>query len=827
MGQTGMMSVINMIESAAVVILAVLFLAFLGDRLDRSFWIKSIVFGIVFGVTGLISMASPVEFAPGFFADGRNVVMAFSGAIGGPVSAIITAATLSGMRTSLGGAGLASALAGIWLVGASSSALWSWLRVRGHRRLAPKHVLVLAAIAALLPSIALLILGDAPSNEVFRNLAALTVPTNFIGVLLLGFLIINDQQRRWAMSAYVESQAQLQAIANNAPGVLFQLFIGPDGIGRFSYVSAGSERVLGVPADDIVGKPGTISRMISREALAEVERQLKLSAETRQAWSLEAEFTKPSGEKVWMRAAAEPRIDIHGQLVWDGSLFDITERKRSEQMKNDFVSTVSHELRTPLTSIRGSLGLVAAGAAGEIPPKATSLIKIAHSNSERLVRLINDILDIEKIESGRMPFDPRPMALRPLVEQAIEGSGNYLADRNVSIVLDDQAPGALAAVDPDRLHQVMLNLLSNAIKYSPQDGLVSVRLSRQDGMIRLSVIDNGPGIPESFQSRIFGKFEQADASDSRQKGGTGLGLSIVKAIVERLGGAVSFDTGPETGTAFHVDLPEVSDRRSRPRGPVPKAGKAASRRVLIVEDERDIADLIAFTLARNGIQSDIAPDIDTAKDLLASNRYLAMTLDMRIAGQSGLTLYEHLRGTANGLDLPVIVISAFTDEARKSLNGSALGIVDWLEKPIDMERLRTAIDKVREGSFRRMPTVLHVEDDEDMLAVMSAGLGEDIAITFARNVQEARFELQQKHFDVVILDLTLPDGSGAELLSVIPSDTVVVIFSASEVDEHLAAQVELAMTKTKTSEIAIAELVRKLTATRADREIAAAPDAKG
>jgi PAS domain S-box-containing protein len=807
-----------MIESAAVVILAVLFLAFLGDRLERSFWARSIVFGVVFGATGVISMATPVELAPGFFADGRNVVMAFSGAIGGPVSAIITAATLSAMRMSLGGAGMAPALAGIWLVAAGSCAIWGWLRATGHQRLNTKHVLILALLAALLPPFALSILGDAPSAEVFGNLVALIVPTNFIGVVLLGFLIINDQQRRWAVSAYSESQAQLQAITNNAPGVLFQLFIGPDGIGRFSYVSGGAERVLGVPAEDIVGTPGTISRMISRAALAEVERQLKLSAETRQAWSLEAEFTKPTGEKVWMRAAAEPRIDINDKLVWDGSLFDITERKRSEQMKNDFISTVSHELRTPLTSIRGSLGLVAAGAAGEIPPKVAGLIKIAHSNSERLVRLINDILDIEKIESGRMPFDPRPMALRPLVEQAIESSGNYLAERNVSIILDDQAPGALTAVDPDRLHQVMLNLLSNAIKYSPHEGQITVRLARQESMIRVSVIDQGPGIPLAFQSRIFGKFEQADSSDSRQKGGTGLGLSIVKAIVDRLGGVVSFDTGPATGTAFHVDLPATGDRRSRPRDTVPKEGESAPRRILIVEDEADIADLIAFTLAQKGLQSDIAPDIERAKDLLASNRYVAMTLDIKLAGQSGLTLYDDLRTTANGLDLPVIVISAFTDEARKSLNGSALGIVDWLEKPIDMERLRTAIEKVRKGAFRRMPTVLHVEDDDDVLAVMSAGLGDDIAITFARNLQEARFELQHKHFDVVILDLTLPDGSGAELLGAIPSDTVVVIFSASEVNEHLAAQVQHAMTKTKTSEIAITELVRKLTAIPAGNE---------
>lgn len=253
----------------------------------------------------------------------------------------------------------------------------------------------------------------------------------------------------------------------------------------------------------------------------------------------------------------------------------------------------------------------------------------------------------------------------------------------------------------------------------------------------------------------------------------------------------------------------------------------AARRVLIVEDERDIADIIALALTEDGLQSDIAPDIKTAKEMLARNRYVAMTLDIKLTGQSGLTLYEYLRKTPNGLDLPVIVISAFTDEARKSLNGSALGIVDWLEKPIDMSRLRAAIEKVRDGAFKRMPTVLHVEDDEDVLKVISAGLGDDIAITFARNVQQARFELQQKHFDLVILDLTLPDGSGADLLRTIPSETTVVIFSASEVDEHLAATVAAAMTKTKTSEIAIAELVRRLTASRAGKKIAAAPEAKG
>lgn len=823
-----MMPIIDMIESGSVVILAVLFIAFLGGRLDRFFWAKSIVFGIVFGGTGLISMASPVELASGFFADGRNVVVAFSGAIGGPVSAIITAAVVSGMRLNLGGAGLASALAGIWLVAAGSSALWGWLHINGQRRLAPRHVLILAAIAAIGPPLALLILNSAPATEVFGRLLAFTVPTNFVGVLLLGFLIINDQERRWALSAYSESQAQLQSIANNAPGVLFQLFTDRDGVVRFSYVSGGAERVLGVRAEEMVGKPGILSQMIAHEDLVIFERNLNQPAETRRAWSLEAEFTRPDGEKVWMRAAAEPRVDVHDELVWDGSLFDITERKHSEQMKNDFISTVSHELRTPLTSIRGSLGLVAAGAAGEVPSKVAGLIKIAHSNSERLVRLINDILDIEKIESGRIPFDPRPMALRQPIEQAVEGNRGYLAERNVRIVLDDQAPGATASVDPDRLHQVMGNLLSNAIKYSPQDGEVIVRLERHEGKIRISVIDSGPGIPRGFQSRIFGKFEQADASDSRQRGGTGLGLSISKAIVDRLGGTLSFDTGLDAGTSFHLDLPEiVEDRPLGIQGDLFDDGDGTQQRVLIVEDERDIADIIALALVQEGLQSDIAPDIETAKNMLASKRYVAMTLDLKLAGQSGVTLYRHLRATENGLDLPVIIISAHIDEARSSLNGSALGIVDWLEKPVDMGRLRVAIEKIRNGAYSHMPTVLHVEDDEDVLKVMSASLGQDIAITFARNVQEARFELQQKHFDLVILDLTLPDGSGADLLRTIPSGTAIVIFSASEVDEHLAATVAATVTKTKTSEVAIAELVRRLTATHTGVEITVIPQQEG
>jgi DNA-binding response OmpR family regulator len=233
-------------------------------------------------------------------------------------------------------------------------------------------------------------------------------------------------------------------------------------------------------------------------------------------------------------------------------------------------------------------------------------------------------------------------------------------------------------------------------------------------------------------------------------------------------------------------------------------------RVLICEDDHETAQVIAAALNQKGMVSDVAPDMDTARSLLAGNIYMAMTLDLGLTGESGIILYRELRSMQASADLPVIVISAVADEARKTLNGAAVGIIDWLEKPIDMPRLYAAIAKIGHQMAERKPAILHVEDDEDVLKVISASLGDDVAVTPARSAAEARRMLREERFDLVILDLGLPDGSGADLISVIPLGTAVVIFSALEVDEALAARVTTALTKTKTSEIAIADLVKSL-----------------
>ncbi len=247
-----------------------------------------------------------------------------------------------------------------------------------------------------------------------------------------------------------------------------------------------------------------------------------------------------------------------GQYGFVGVLRDITERKRIEKLKNEFVSTVSHELRTPLTSIRGALRLLVGGKLGELPEKANSMLEIANNNSERLMLLINDILDIQKIESHQMVFNLQEMDVMPLLEQAVTDNVGYGEEYGISFRIVQRLDDVKISADPDRLMQVFTNLLSNAAKFSPKEGTVEIGAARHNSMVRISITDSGPGIPKEFQFRLFDKFTQADSEEVRHKGGTGLGLSISKALVEKMGGCISFVTEDGIGTTFYIDLPEVS-----------------------------------------------------------------------------------------------------------------------------------------------------------------------------------------------------------------------------------------------------------------------------
>ncbi|WP_336365627.1 PAS domain-containing protein [Marinobacter sp. C2H3] len=240
-------------------------------------------------------------------------------------------------------------------------------------------------------------------------------------------------------------------------------------------------------------------------------------------------------------------------LIWT-LINDISEQRRAEQMKNEFITTVSHELRTPLTSVAGSLKLLASGVAGALSERAVQLVDIANRNTDQLQMLINDLLDMEKLASGNLSVLLEEHPLQPLVESAVAQLRTYAADRDVSVVLQG-SDNPVAHTDALRLTQALNNLLSNAIKYSPEGGTVSVRVAETNGAARISVSDQGPGIAAAFRAHVFEKFAQAAESRRKNLGGTGLGLAITQAIMEQLGGRVWFESEPGHGATFWLEVP--------------------------------------------------------------------------------------------------------------------------------------------------------------------------------------------------------------------------------------------------------------------------------
>ncbi|MBT4017917.1 MAG: response regulator [Alphaproteobacteria bacterium] len=491
-----------------------------------------------------------------------------------------------------------------------------------------------------------------------------------------------------------------------------------------------------------------------------------------------------------------------------GIMRDITERLMIDRAKSEFVSTVSHELRTPLTSIKGSLGLIRSGAVGDLPDKLQSMLNIAYRNSERLVMLINDILDIEKMEAGKMDFHMKPVEMINLIDEAIESNKAYGDEHGVTFVRTGADDQVLVSGDSGRLIQVMSNLMSNAAKFSHEKEQVIISVTGNGDTVRISVIDKGPGIPEEFRANIFEKFSQADSSDTRKVGGSGLGLSITKAIVETHQGTIGFDTETGEGSEFWFELPTLDRKADTQYIPV---GENRPR-ILICEDEKDVAEVIQMLLTQAGFDTEIAYTAAQAREKLTGSNFDAMTLDLALPDCDGLTLMQELREDEQIPNLPIVVVSASANEGKLQVEGSAINVIDWIVKPIEPEALVDRLSKSLRPLEDTTPRILHVEDDDSVLDIVHtlvSGMG---YLTSARSLKEARSLLETEAFDLVLLDLMLPDGRGESLLPLLSSKdgkTIpVVVFSAIDVSRETARKIQVALVKSRTSNEELLEVLR-------------------
>ena len=573
-----------------------------------------------------------------------------------------------------------------------------------------------------------------------------------------------------------------------------------DGDGRIVLVNAEIERLFGYRRGELIGQ--SVEMLVPESMRARHAGHRRAFARgpehRRMGECRDLVGRRKDGSEFPVEIGLNPLPHRDGLLVL-GAVVDASKRKRADRLKDEFVSTVSHELRTPLTSIAGSLALMVGGAAGPLPETMLRLLTIAHKNSERLVRLINDILDIEKIESGKVAFELKRVDVQALVEQAIEANRAFAESFGVRVRLQPPAQRLDVQVDADRLVQVVINLLSNAAKFSPSGSDVVVAIAEQGDMVRISVRDHGPGIPEDFRPRVFEKFAQADATDARRKGGTGLGLSIVQQIVVRLGGEVGFTDAPGGGTIFHVTVPRWKQAAHAGHG----LGSADRPRVLLCEDDTDAARALGERVAAAGFFVEIAASAEAAIGRAVEGPYAAILVDLRLPDSDGISLIQGLRALKHHHNTPIVVVSADPMSGRNDLRSCNLNVLDWLEKPADIESLMRVLDRPIVRGTRNRPRILHVDDDATVLGAVAQALDATADVVSVDSIDGARRALKSHRFDLAVLDVALAANSGLDLLPDLhdsDGDAIpVIVFSAQGANRVCAARVQQVLTKSRAS----------------------------
>lgn len=480
----------------------------------------------------------------------------------------------------------------------------------------------------------------------------------------------------------------------------------------------------------------------------------------------------------------------------------LQQRKQLDNLKDEFISTVSHELRTPLTSIHGALGLLSSGKGGHVDEKAANLLRIASNNTERLVRLINDILDLERMESGRAPLQIRRLELREVVAQAVETMRSMAEKFGVVLEIAPEPSETPISFDgdPDRIQQVLTNLLSNAVKFSPRGGIVKVMTASDGDNLVLQVVDVGRGVPVDKLESIFDRFGQVEAADARQKGGSGLGLAICRSIVVQHGGTIwaeRNDTkGSGQGTTVILRLPRYSTIEQTVALPAASEGS-----ILVVDDDPIVRNVVREHLRRNGYTVLETASGEEALETVANHHVDAVLLDLCMPGMSGWETLERLKSKPETAEIPVVVLSVLSPATRTPDVPTTQG---WVQKPFHESLLLTEISRVLHpdsGPGR----ILLVEDDEDLATVVLSGFRSDggdpsITIDHVSSLAEAESYCEQHAPDLLILDLTLRDGSGFALVDWLRRQPKLrtlplVVYSGSELSEAEMAQLRLGPTQ--------------------------------
>jgi PAS domain S-box-containing protein len=565
--------------------------------------------------------------------------------------------------------------------------------------------------------------------------------------------------------------------------------------GNVILLNAAAEEILGMSREEIAGRP---IYELSGLYGAEDDTWLALTKEWAQALPAKGEPTSfesqfKTEEKVVSVHMAP--VLMRDEFLGTVSVFrDITREVAVDRMKSELISTVSHQLRTPMTSIKGYTDLLYLETVGEVNEAQRRFLSIIKSNADRLAVLANDLLDISRIETGRIRLNLEFIQTRAIADEIAASLREQIEEKGLSLKLN--IPGGLPPIrgDRDRVTQILTNLIDNARHYTPAGGQITVSAQVRGHFLQVSVADTGIGIAPKDQEKIFDRFYRADHPLVHEIAGTGLGLSIVKSFVKMHGGEIWVESEPGRGSTFSFTLP-LAEREKELEGfsalfPSPLSF-APSKLILVVEDEPDIAELIRYHLEGNGYRVTTAPRGEEALAKAHQEKPDLITLDILLPDMDGFEVLQRLKSDEETADIPVVILSIVPDRE----DGFRLGAVDYVIKPVDEGRLLSAVGAI----LHKEDLILVVDDDRDTTRLVQEVLGRaGFTIRTANNGFEALAVARQEQPGLILLDLKMPELDGYEVLKRLKRDRTtqdipVVVVTGSVTDEEVKRKKVLAL----------------------------------
>ena len=540
--------------------------------------------------------------------------------------------------------------------------------------------------------------------------------------------------------------------------------------GRINLFNAAAGRILSVERTQALGR--LLDEMLGLYGSKAREWLLQI-----QAWRENPKSYK-SGDFLAERLNLEDKVvSVHLSPVFSQaheflgvvSVFrDVTVEVEADRAKSEFVSTVSHELRTPMTSIKGYVDLLLMGSTGQLNELQNQFLKVVKSNADRLTLLVNDLLDISRIETGKIVLQPQPLDMPALIEQEVLSMTPKAEEKDLHLysVIPEGLPRAYG--DPARVVQILTNLVGNSYKYTPIGGEISVHAYVRDAMFHVAVVDTGIGISRENQQKIFDRFFRVDDPLVEEVSGTGLGLAITASLVKMHGGEISVESEPGVGSNFAFTLPLVEGESTDPVGEAPTSiSSALPVTILVVEDDMEVAGLLRLLLENENRRVIVAATGEEALNLARKQRVDLISLDVRLPDMDGFDVLQLLKRDVQSAKIPVMMLSVVPDRER----GLRLGAVDYLTKPLDEKRLLQAVDRILDTTG----SVLVVDDDVETLLVLQTALqARGMSVRTASRGGSALDLARELHPALILLDLKLPGMDGYQVLEALKQDTTTV-----------------------------------------------------